>query len=237
LINEILTVHSGNVSRAIGRMSRDSWGAGLKRIKGGSKRVILPDVSDVLPKRSVFLLKAADRGKKLTDEIRDKITKDLREVLHPGVIRRRGTLAGTVNPKAIKQFEEKLKTSFQGYTKKDPSYGVPSNAHNIAVTEVRINADAMKNEYTKKLIEKNEGKLRVMKSVRKNNYLVKEPRPEHEKLAASTQRKPIPFDQNYIYKTMEGVVISTPHMHHSSMPANQVIGCQCEDEYKAVLIK
>lgn len=236
LISQVLAVNSENISRAVGRLSKDHYSRSLRSIKAGARRVILPDVSDALPKRSVFFLKSAERGKLLSDELRDKLTRDLREVVQPGFIRRRGPKAGTVSPEAIKLLEEKIAKTFAGHIKRAPKYGMPTNIHTIAVTELRINADQMRHDYTQTLIDKNQGKVQVVKTVIKNNNLVREPRPEHERLAAATRRRPVPFNQDFIYKTLDGRTIITPHMHHPSMPADQVCGCQCETEYRTVIV-
>lgn len=228
LITEILATNSGNVHRAVGRISKENYAKYAKNLRPEKqKRFVLPDVSEALPKRSVYFLKAAERGQLITDTLRDRLTKDLRETISAGALRTTGKDAGTVLPRAIAQFEKKIQGTFENYTKRDPKYGVPTNIHQIAITEMRINIDAMKDEYTGALLKKNPD-LIVKKKWRQNTKGVKEPRQNHTELA---RRAGIPYHENFVYQLENGTTVSTPHPHHWSMPASEVIGCSCEVEY------
>lgn len=229
LINEILTTNNENIQRATMRLSKDNIDKYSKNLSTKEKRFVLPDVSDVFPKRSVFLLKSAEQGQLLTDSLRDKLTKDLRETLSTeGYIRETGTLAGTINPKAIQDFEDKISNTFLNYTKKDPSYGVPSNIHVIAVTEVRTNVGQAKHEYMKSVQKKNGDAVAITKTWVQNRSQSKNPRSTH----AGLNGKTIGFDKLFTWKSEKGMTVSAPHPHAQGLPAGEVISCHCDITYR-----
>lgn len=226
LMSKIIASNSENIQRATARISKKSFEKENKKITKKEKRFVLPDVTEALPKRSVYLRKGAEKGTLLTDNIRDRLTKDLRETLtQPGYISARGVTAGSLKNKIVDDFEKKITATFQGYTKKDPRYGVPSNIHNIAVTEVRSAVDNMKHDYISKVIEKDPAVI-VMKKWKHNKKLSKvQPRETHEILG---RQRSIPFDKNFVIP-VSGV--QCPYPHAPGMPADEVIGCHCECIY------
>ena len=123
----------------------------------------MPDVSEVLPKRSIFIRKGAESGEKISDTIRDALTKTLRQSLNQFTpitgeatyIRRRGVKAGTINDKLINNFEKDIRNVFNGYVKKNKFLRMPPNIHAIAVTEYRGSIADIRSNYTDQLLQKN----------------------------------------------------------------------------------
>lgn len=242
LMERVIASNTENIGRAVTRISNQNYEKAAKRIpKKKGKKLIMPDVSEVLPKRSVYFRKAAEQGNKISDTLRDRLTADLRATLiefrtktgKPAYTRQAGALAGTTNPEAIKLLESKLVETFQSYTKKDPDTGVPGNVRTIAVTELRSTIDDIKYQYAQKFQEKNPD-IKMKKRWRHNGRLVEEPRPGHKKANGMT----IDFNDNFVldkYKKIKGKwvkigVVSMRHPHDPAASADDVIGCQCDYE-------
>lgn len=209
----------------------------LKKVRPEGKRIIIPTLQDVVPTQEIAIRKAAERGKLLTSTLRDKLSADLQsmfEILTPAtkeqrIIRRRGTLAGTMNPDMIRIFKEKITESFESYMKVDPKFGVPSNIHQIAVTELRGAINPMKDLFVGRLINDNPD-LAVMKKWVHNPHLSKHPREIH---AALGRRPPIPYSESFVFTGQNGGTVSMKYPHDPDAPAEEVIGCNCELEYTA----
>ena len=91
LMTEIIAHNTEQVSKKVAKISKDTYTKQVDKMSSKFKRLAVPDISDVLPKRSVFMRKAADKGNLITDALRDKLTKDLREIIaKPEYTRRRG---------------------------------------------------------------------------------------------------------------------------------------------------
>lgn len=242
LISKVIDVNTHKISTAIGRVSKTDWNKALKKITTKEKQFILPDISDVLPKRSVFTRKSAIDGKLITDTLKDRLNKDLRESMQTftlktgeqNIIRRRGTKAGLINPKVVKGFEGKITETFKNYVKKDPRYNMPANIHTIAVTETRKTINDMKNRYAEKLNKKNPD-LVIQKEWVHNRSLSKTPRLGH--LKANGMR--VDIDKDFIlstYKMISGKWIYTgiakmKYPHDPMAEAGETIGCNCEAKY------
>jgi hypothetical protein len=238
LMNEVLANNNEAISRAILRQSRSSWDKGLKKITTKEKQFIMPSLQDVLPKRSVFASKSAESGKFIMDTLKDRLTKDLRTTLdtftektgEQRYIRRRGKLAGTINPKVIKDFQKSIRGTFENYRKIDPKYGMPSNIHNIAVTEVRTVVNNAKRAYTETLLRKNKD-LEAKKKWRHNKSLSREPRRGHQE----ADGQEVGFNEMFVlntYKMVKGKRIYTgkiqcQHPHSEELPLDEKVSCNC----------
>jgi hypothetical protein len=134
---DIIARNADNVSAAVMRLNDSVFEAERSKIRNKEKSIVLPDISDELTK-AVQIRRATSRGDMITENLKNKLTQDLRDILSkPDYLRRRGALAGTLKDSAISEFQDKIKQTFEGYTRIDPSIGVPPNIRNIAVTEVR----------------------------------------------------------------------------------------------------
>jgi len=241
LMKIIIAENTQSISNKIAKLNRFDWNKALKKITPVEKKFIMPDVSTVLPKRSVFIRKGAEQGTILSDTLRDSLTKDLRATLNQFTpktgeakfIKRRGVQAGKTNEKLIAQFEKTIKGTFKGYTKKNPRFGMPTNIHSIAVTEMRSTINTIKSQYTTKMLQKNPDMI-VRKRWIQNRSLAVEPRKGHGIVSA---RKPIPLNKyynvpHYIKKGKKLVRVRTDlmmHPHDPDAPADAVIGCNCEE--------
>ena len=243
VMGEIIASNNENISRATGRISRANYDKQARKIRKKGKRVILPSVEEVLPKRSVFVRKAAQEGNIITDRLRDALTKNLRETLadfktktgEQAFIRRRGAQAGTINPAVIAEFRKAITKTYEGYTKRDPSIGVPKNIRAITVTEIRSTVDAMKHEYNTQLIRRNPN-IRMQKRWIQNRSLSIEPREDH----AAVDGTRVDFGEPFrvpLTRKKNGVLTRTitlmQYPHDPTAPAEQVINCSCEAEYIA----
>lgn len=241
LMKDILANESENMAKMVSRISKSSYQKQISKVKESEKKMILPDISEVMPKRSVFIRKAAIDGDMITDTLRDSLTKNLRQSLdefktrftgEPAYIRRRGAKAGTINPKVIKSFQESIRETFDGYTKNDPKYGMPANIHTIAVTEIRTTVNPIKYEYNLKLYLKNKDRFDFFKIWRQNRSLSVEYRRGHAKVDGMK----IPIDQLFLVpriikkkgRWVQVAIDTMKHPHDINAIAEQVIGCNCD---------
>ena len=227
-MTDIIEMNSLSLHRAVGRISRDKFEKTAKRVGTKETPLVLPDISEALPKRSVFSRKAAEKGKVLTDNMRDRVTKSLRQTFaeftpksgEPAFVLQTGKRKGRVNPKLVQQFERAIVEDFAGYTKVDPSYGIPANIHAIAVTEVRSVADEMKWEYAKRLALKNYEDFEMRKKWIHNKSLSESPRPHH--MAANGMT--VGFYDWFVLSN--GARLRFPHDPEAS--PEETISCHCD---------
>lgn len=243
LMGKIVLANSESVANAVGRISQENFARASRRVGTGEARFILPDVSEVLPKRSVFIRKAAESGKVLSDTLRTRLTSNLRDALNTftatgeqAMVRRRGRAAGTISPKLIREFEDSVRGTFQDYRRRDPKFGVPANVRAIAVTEVRSTVDDIKQRYAVAFTDQNPD-VEMTKVWIHNRALSRQPRPGH--LAAHGQT--VALEERFRIETFQdsdgrsvrtGSVLML-HPHDPLAPASEVIGCNCEIEYRA----
>lgn len=239
---EVIAFNSEKVSNAINRLSSEKWSKALKNISTKEKRFVLPDVSDVLPRRSVFAKKSLEKGTIISQTIKDRLNADLRAVLkdfttetgQASFVRRTGKLAGTINPDLVERFEATIEKTFQSYTKKNPKLGMPTNIHAIAVTETRTTINEIKTLFVEKVIEKNP-EVKVKKQWLHNPGLSKEPRPGHAKMHLKTIGIDDKFKVPRFFKERGKWVQygNTPmdRPHDPTAPLDQIITCNCDIQY------
>lgn len=244
-MNQILARNTKNITEATAKLTDEHWTKSLSRVSTKEKRFILPDVSEVLPSKAVYIKKTADQGELITNSLRTKLSKDLQDSLlefktaktdEPAFIRRRGAKAGTINPELVDIFQAKIKDTFEAYTKIDPAFGVPPNIKTIAVTEARSAINDIKDAYTKDMLSKNPN-IRMRKKWRQNRSLAKEPRKGHNDVNGVI----IDFNEKFIVPLYnhKGKIVSTTPMdrpHDPLAPKEQVIGCNCDIEHFAEVI-
>lgn len=242
LMDEVLTFNSEAIGRKMTKINKDTWNKSLKKITSKEKTFILPDISDVLPKQSVFAIKSAEKGKLIRQTLKDSLNKDLRDTLKSFKKLQipTGTKAGRLNPRLIKQFQDSITSTFTNYTKKDPRFGVPSNIRTIAVTEMRTVTNDINEQYVNTLRQKNED-LEFEKTWRQNKSMSKEPRLGHSKVDG----KKIPMDSLFkvpLYRKIRGknILIRYDLMRRPHDPAGgieQNATCNCEVQYTVRRIK
>lgn len=232
LMSSIIGDNTQKIREKIFNNMSDDFNKKLKT----DQRIIMPSLQDVIPTEEISIRKAADRGRLLTDTLRDKLSADMQsmfEILTPTteeqrIIRRRGKLAGTMNPDMVRIFKEKINESFESYMKVDPKFGVPSNIHQIAVTELRSVTNEMKDIHIQKIIQNNPNIVITKKWIH-NARLSKTPREPHVKLG---RRAAIPYNENFVFIGQKGNTVSMKHPHDPDAPLEEVVGCNCEVEYR-----
>lgn len=236
VIREILLHNSQKMGRAVARLSDSSYKEDVKRLSKTRRGTVkLPTMDSVLPKRSVFLVKAAESGKMISTTLRDDLTKDLRETLKEfdgtGKNRmefQRGKATGKINPELVKAFQRRIRKTFESRTKRDPKLGVPPNVKNIAVTEIRSAVGEIKARYKDELLKKNPN-LVMTKTWLHNRGLSKNPRLEHMRMHGVT----IEVSELFNVDNAQGGSDFMDRPHDPKAPADQVIGCSCDVVYKA----
>lgn len=244
LMQQIITQNSSNISNRIAKLNKSHWDQQNRRITKIERRFVVPDISEVLPSDAIHIRKGAERGMVLSDELRNSLSNNLRETLseftpktkEPTYVRRRGVTAGNINPDLIKEFQGKIKETFTNYVKKDPKYGVPGNIREIAVTEVNSTVNNIKTSYVSRLLAVNENAV-VEKTWLHYPGRSKEPRIGHSIVAKQKAKK---FDQYFhvpLYMKKRGRWVRIGydmmlHPHDPNAPAEQVISCHCDVQYK-----
>lgn len=227
LIQRIIQQNSINIANKLGRLGRDHYERAARKVSTQERRFVVPDVSEALPARGVFMRKAAVSGKRMIDTLRDRLTKNLRESMmqftpktgEATFITRRGVRAGRVNPKLVEEFERDMKSTFEGYTRTDPSYGVPANIHQIAVTELRSTADEVKASYMDEIARRNPD-FAIRKRWVHNKRLSEQPRPHHMAIDGQT----VKWDEHFVL----GNGFRMRYPHEPGAPPEEVIGCNCD---------
>lgn len=239
VIKEILAHNNMKTARAISRMSNDNYKNQVKKLSKKKQKVVkLPNTEEVLPKRSVFIIKAAEQGKMISDTLRTILEKTLRTTLKDfettgqGKMEiQRGKTTGKINKKLIQEFQKNITGAFESYTKRDPQTGVPGNIRNIAVTEIRSTVGTIKAEYNRQFLVKNPG-VKMMKTWLHNRRLSKKPRKTH----VAMNRITIPVQEKFkVDREQEPGYDMMDRPHDPDAPAHQVIGCSCDVVYKAIL--
>lgn len=242
LIGEVINQNTRNIGRAVGRLTNNSYDKQIEKLRKKGrlkeKRVLLPALDDVLPKRSVSVRKAAVSGREISQTLSDRLTKAMRDTMRGFQDRGQafelgaGRGAGKINPELIAEFEKNVRGVFSTYTRRDPDLGVPSNVKQIAVTEIRSTLDDTKAAYHKQLAEKNPDTIRMTKTWVQNRALARNPRPEHTAVDGVT----IEVDKEFRVPNPNGGYDYMAHPHAPGAPAEQVIGCNCDAVYKAILL-
>lgn len=237
VIRDILAHNNEKAGRAIGRMNNIQYSNQVKKLSKKKQAIIkLPIVDDILPKRSVFMIKGQHHASMMTETLRDRLQKDLRDTLkeYDGTGKKRmeiqrGVTTGRLNKELIKTFQDRITETFSSYTKRDKTTGIPPQIRNIAVTEIRSTIGTVKAEYVRNLIDKNP-QIEMMKTWIHNRALSKEPRKGHMQL----HNKTINYWESFRVPRPKGVGFNfMDRAHDPTAPADQTIGCSCETIYKA----
>ena len=224
LIEQILETNTQNIHNNIGRILVRDLKAKAKTLRVG-KQILVPDLTSVLPKRAIHLRKSAEKGTKLTDTLRDRLTNDLKQVLTtPAYEQQKGRMAGKLKESLITDFQNKITETFDGYTKKRGGT-VPSNLATTARTEVRSAISVVKNEYMQALADKNPDmeiqKVWIHRGSGRRGY---DPRGNHEDLDGTQ----IQMDEDFEIISEDGTRYLCAHPHDDRLPAGEVINCGCE---------
>jgi len=226
LIKRITVMNTASIHKKAARLSdKNIKSANKKLSKKGFKKLVIPKGVEI--PEDLMVKKATAHGDLISNELHGRLSKKLRRVMReftpmtkePKYVRRRGAQAGTVNPNLVDQLTAEFTSTFKNYTKKDKRYGVPSNVHGIAVTELRSAVSEMKSVYMEQFMQDNPN-VDVVKQWVHNRTLSKEPRPHH----MSANGKKVKASQPFILKN--GAVLMYPH--DPNAPAEEVINCNCD---------
>ena len=239
LIKEILAHNNEKMGNKVGRMNNSYYQENVRRLSKKKQKIIkLPDLQDVLPKRSVFLIKAAEKGDYISDTLRSRLEKDLRDSIkafqktgQSKMEIKRGVATGKINPALIKEFQKAITDTFESYVKKDKLTGVPGNIRNIAVTEIRSTVGMIKDEYKRELLRRNPH-IKMTKTWIHNKRLSKIPRKTHMALHGVTY----PVEKKFRVDRDDGSgydMMDRPH--DPTADACNVIGCSCSCVYRAII--
>jgi hypothetical protein len=231
LASKIIVEQSAAIADAVLTTDKKRFDRNLKALapKGPTgKKVVLPDVSNVI-RRSPTIIKAAEKGKLLTQTLREKIRSDVKNtLLEEGI----STTRGTVPKNLTKKLEKQLTETFKEYTKSNPKYGMPSNVHTIAVTEARTVANQIRLEYTRE-VAKQTPDHQVKKTWIQNRGLSREPRDSHARVDGQERD----IDKPFRLKGKDGNLYSPNGPHDAMLPASETIGCNCELSFRFSLRK
>ena len=242
LMAEIIASNHESTQRAVARIKTEHLKKQAATVRRTTAKIIaVPDISEVLPKRSVFIRKGAQNGNAISQTLRDRLTSDLRatvkEYLTSGkgsMQYRKGESRGQIRPELIDRMEARLKETFAGYTKKD-SQGMPSNLRTIAETETRSAISDIKHEWAQRVMEANPGKIRFTKTWRHHPSFSKTPRPGHREVNGHTVAMDARFKVPTVIRDKRGFRwgeaewMSYPHDPAASL--GNIIGCHCDVDY------
>jgi len=237
VISEVLSYNNEKIAKATLRISNENYKNSAKKLSQEKfKTVKLPDVSDVFPKRSVFIIKAAQDGKIISLSLKEQLERDLRAAMKEfdgtgenKMEIQRGISTGKINPKLIESFQNKISQTFESRTKRDKETGVPPQVRNIAVTEIRSTIGSIKESYNRELLSFNP-QLQMAKTWKHNRKLSKKPRLSHVAMDGVT----IPISEMFkVDREHDSGYDIMTRPHDPNAPAEQVIGCSCDCIYKA----
>jgi len=247
LMTEIIANNHEATQRAVARLKSDHLHKQAATIKRSTARQLaVPDISEVLPKRSVFIRKGAQNGNIISETLRDRLTTDLRatvaEYLKTGkgsMQYRRGENRGQIRPELIDKMESRLRETFAGYTRKD-SQGMPGNLRTIAETETRSAISDIKHTWAQRVMEANAGAVRFTKTWRHHPSMSKTPRGAHREMDGRT----IPLDGLFrvpIKGWINGGIAwlgfdYMQHPHDPAATAGNVINCHCNVDYEIEIL-
>jgi len=243
LMKQIIADNTQHISNAIARLKTDHFRRQIRRFRPGT--VNLPDISAVIPKRSVFIRKAQERGEFLSETLRDSLTRDLRNSLSefktktglPAYVKRRGERKGRVHEQVVNDFKRRIRRTFNRYVVVDPETGAAPDVNRIAITEVRSTINDIKDQYFGRMRAENPG-MRVRKTWIHNPHLSRvEPRPGHAKMHGRT----VAFGRAFrvpTYEKRKGEWVRTgwknmQHPHDPAAEPEDVINCHCDIDYTA----
>lgn len=182
------------------------------------KQIILPDIRNVI-RKSNTVIKAAEKGKLISETLRDRIKADVRQTLLENNV---NTTRGTVRKDLAAQLSNKLRETFAGYTRKDPSLGMPPNIHAIAVTETRTVVNNARLEYVRAVAR--ESDRIAVKTWVHNTSLSSKARRGHYLLDGTQIR----LGEKFIIKDEHGRHYRADGPHDPNLPASEVVSCNCE---------
>ena len=246
LMKAVTAHETENVAQGIVGKSNSAYKRQLANLGEQYQDIIrFPGFQDVMPKRGIYLRKAAQDGDMISNTLRDKLTNKLRAALSEkdksGRLKFIGP-DGRVSPKAVKRLRSEMAGVYKWYTGRRGKKGeLPSNLEAIATTEIRSAADAAKAKYNELFAEHNSDIGRMTKTWRQNRSLSHEPRPAHTYVHGRTVKMSELFNVpimvkrkgRWIRKGWEKMA----HPHAAGASPESTINCHCDVDYTFTLKK
>ena len=242
LMAEIIANNHESTQRAVARLKSDHLSKQVATMrKSTAKQLAVPDISEVLPKRSVFIRKGATNGNIISETLRDRLTSDLRETVKEYLTAgkgsmqyRRGEQRGQIRPELIDKMRERITGTFESYAKRTKGE-MPSNIETIAQTETRSAISDIKHTWAKQVMDANPGKVRFTKTWRHHPGLSDIPRAGHRMQDGLTIGMDAFFKVPLLIKGKNGFhwgsVERMLHPHDPSASPGNVINCKCSVDY------
>jgi len=226
LMSGIIADNAQRIHNSVSQMDHSFLTDIARKLSGTEQAINIPRLSDVLKPQSQWTRKGADRGKLITDSLKDKLSQDLRTVLDkPEYMRRRGKLTGTLKNQALLDMRETMTRTFRNYTKVDPSIGIPKNIKAIVSTELRSVVNQTKQEFNRKLLAENPDLIMVKKWIHNGNVWGSKSykaRKHHQDLHGHE----VAYADNFIlWNKKAGTHYNVPYPHYETLPPEEVINC------------
>ena len=234
LMSGIIADNAQRIHNSVTQMDYSFLTDTMRKLTSKEQAINVPRLSDVLKPQSQWTRKGADRGKLITDSLKDKLSQDLRTILDkPEYLRTRGKLTGTLKNQAVLDMRETMKRTFRNYTKVDPSIGIPKNIKAIVSTELRSVVNQTKQEFNRKLLAENPDLIMVKKWIHNGNVWGSKDykaRKHHRDLHGHE----VAYADNFtLWNKKAGTHYNVPYPHYETLPPEEVISCNCEVQYRA----
>ena len=223
----IIEKNTENVAHAIATTDQRRLRTNLKRVQpasaGRSKKLVFPDVSNVI-RRSKTLIKAAEDGDVLSTTLRTRMQRAVKRTLFEHGV---STTRGTVPKRLATDLKKAMTKAFKPYTKKNARLGMPAHVARIAITEARFAANTIRREYTEQLAAQNPDW-----EVRKkwNHNRSRHPRENHLRMHG----REVSLASSFKFRTAKGKITTISGPYDPRLGPDDIVGCHCELTYKFV---
>lgn len=223
----IIEKNTETVAHAIATTDQRRLRNNLKRVQpassGRSKKLVFPDVSNVI-RRSKTLIKAAEDGDVLSTTLRTRMQRAVkRTLLEHGVT----TTRGTVPKRLATDLKKAMTHAFKPYTKKHSKLGMPAHVARIAITEARFAANTIRLEYAQELAEQNPDFAIRKKWIHNKS---RHPRANHRRMHG----REIAIENSFKFRAANGSTTTVTGPHDSRLGPEDTIYCHCELTFRFV---
>lgn len=238
ILTEILHVNIEDVAPKIAQRSIRNWGKAISE-PVPKRTYIMPEYVQVIPTREDIRARSRGQTDGISNNLRMALTEKLREKVNTflGWHKEQTYLKKRINGKLESEFEDEVRQTMHNYIRRDPSFGMPSNIHAIAVTELRTAISNIKRNVADRIREDNPG-IMPKKTWIHNAHLskdIKNIRPGHKKMNGNVIPMDAVFDVPVIVKIGgTNFQIGTVPMagpHDPNAPIDQLVSCHCDLEY------
>jgi hypothetical protein len=236
ILTEIFHVNIEDVAPKIAQRSIRNWNKTLSETK---RKYIVPEYEHVVPSSEDIRSRSRGQTEGISNNLRMALTDRLREKANTFLGRHKEEtyLKKRINGKLEREFEDDVRDTMRSFTRKDPDFGMPSNIHAIAVTELRTTIANIKRNVADQIRAENPGII-PKKTWIHNPHLsknIKNIRLGHKAM----NEKSLPMDSVFDVPLIVSIggnnfqIGTTPMMapHDPNAPASQLISCHCDIVY------